>query len=157
MPLDADITAQLDLELDGHARFDDVSRMLYRTDASIYEIEPVGVVLPSSAADVVHTTRWAVANGVSLLPRGAGTSLAGQAVGPCVHLDFSMSMHRILELNLEQRWVRVEPGMVLDHLNARLKRHGLVFGADVATSSRATIGDIPFLNLSLYIHSPRKQ
>jgi len=132
--------AELARALEGDVRFDHVSRLLYRTDASIYEMEPVGVVQPRTAADVEKVVQWAAAQGLTLLPRGAGTSLAGQAVGESVHLDFSVHMDRVLELDPAERWVRVEPGIVLDRLNARLRPHGLVFGADVATSSRATIG-----------------
>ena len=126
--------------IDGEARFDEVSRMLYRTDASIYEIEPVGLVLPRSAADVSATVRIAAKYGVAVLPRGGGTSLAGQVVGEAVHLDLSKHMNRILEFDREARWVRVEPGVVLDELNEFLKPHGLQFAPDPATSSRANIG-----------------
>jgi FAD/FMN-containing dehydrogenase/Fe-S oxidoreductase len=114
--------------------------MLYRTDASIYEVEPVGLVLPRDEEDVANLVRLAAQRGVPLLPRGGGTSLAGQSVGRAVHLDFSKHMNRILELNREEKWVRVQPGVVLDELNAFLRPHGLLFAPDVATSSRANIG-----------------
>ena len=114
--------------------------MLYRTDASIYEMEPVGLVLPRDVEDVAATVRIAAANGVAVLPRGGGTSLAGQSVGVAIHLDLSKYMNSIVELNVDERWVRVEPGVVLDELNAFLKPHGLHFAPDVATSSRANIG-----------------
>ena len=126
--------------IEGDVRFDSLSRMLYRTDASIYEIEPRGVVVPRNRADVVHLLRVAAESRVPILPRGGGTSLAGQSVGDAIHLDFSKYMNQILELNTDERWVRVEPGVVLDELNAFLKPHGLQFGPDVATSSRANIG-----------------
>ena len=90
--------------------------------------------------DVVELVRWAVEQGVSILPRGGGTSLAGQSVGASVHVDFSKYMNRILELNAEEGWVRVQPGVVLDELNEFLKPHGFLFGPDVSTSSRANIG-----------------
>lgn len=140
MAVDRELIAQLDAEIEGEVRFDDVSRMLYRTDASMYEIPPRGLVLPKAAEDIRRLTRLAADNGIALLPRGGGTSLAGQAVGDAIHVDFTPYMNRVLELNVEERWIRVEPGLVLDHLNACVCEHGLVYGPDVATSSRATVG-----------------
>lgn len=136
----ADLAESLSNKIRGEVRFDDVARMLYRTDASIYEIEPLGVVLPRDENDVIELVRWAVEQGVSILPRGGGTSLAGQSVGASVHVDFSKYMNKILELNAEEGWVRVQPGVVLDELNEFLKPHGFLFGPDVSTSSRANIG-----------------
>jgi FAD/FMN-containing dehydrogenase/Fe-S oxidoreductase len=124
----------------GDVRCDELTRALYRTDASIYEIEPLGVVLPRDADDVTAAVQVAAQHGAAVLPRGGGTSLAGQTVGAAVHLDVSKYMNRVLELNAEERWVRVQPGVVLDELNAFLKPHGLLFGPDVSTSSRANIG-----------------
>ena len=138
--------------ISGEVRFDAVSRLLYRTDASAYEIEPTGVVLPRSRADVVHLVKTAGEFGVPILPRGGGTSLAGQAVGQAVHVDFSKYMNHILELNAEQRWVRVEPGVVLDELNAFLRPYGLLFAPDVATGNRANIGGM-IGNNSCGVHS----
>ena len=114
--------------------------MLYRTDASMYEVEPLGLVLPSSVDDVVHAVRVAAEHGIPLLPRGGGTSLAGQSVGRALHVDYSKYMNAILELDVEERWVRVQPGVVLDELNDALKQHDLQFAPDVSTSSRANIG-----------------
>lgn len=136
----ADLTQSLGDSIRGEVRFDDVARMLYRTDASIYEMEPIGLVIPRDEADVVELVRWAGRHGASILPRGGGTSLAGQSVGASVHVDFSKYMNEILELNVEERWVRVQPGVVLDELNEFLRPHGLLFGPDVSTSSRANIG-----------------
>ncbi len=136
----ADLTQSLGDSIRGEVRFDDVARMLYRTDASIYEMEPLGLVIPRDEADVVELGRWAAEHRVSILPRGGGTSLAGQSVGASVHVDFSKYMNNILELNVEARWVRVQPGVVLDELNEFLRPHGLLFGPDVSTSSRANIG-----------------
>ncbi len=135
-----DFAETLSEKIRGEVRFDEVARMLYRTDASIYEMEPIGLVIPRDEGDVVELVRWAVEQEVSMLPRGGGTSLAGQSVGNSVHVDFSKYMNQILELNAEQRWVRVQPGVVLDELNEFLKPHGLLFGPDVSTSSRANIG-----------------
>ena len=134
------IAAAISDGISGEVRIDSVTKMLYRTDASMYEIEPLGVVLPATAEDVVHTVRVAAAHGIPLLPRGAGTSLAGQSVGRALHVDYSKYMNKVLELDAEAGWVRVQPGVVLDELNHVLKPHGLQFAPDVATSSRANIG-----------------
>ena len=135
-----ELARALEARIDGEVRFDGISKMLYRTDASIYEMEPVGVVVPRNAQDVVETVSLAAEYGVSLLPRGSGTSLAGQSVGRSLHVDFSKYLDRILELNTAERWVRVQPGVVLDELNSYLAPHNLMFAPDVATSSRANIG-----------------
>ncbi len=135
-----DLINELNQRLAGEVRFDNVSKMLYRTDASIYEMEPLGLVVPKNIADVVQTVELAHRHQVPILPRGGGTSLAGQSVGAAIHLDLSKYMNRVLELNQEEKWVRVQPGVVLDELNAYLKPYGLLFGPDVATSSRANIG-----------------
>ena len=127
-------------EVRGDVLLDAVSRGLYATDASIYQIEPVGVVLPRDTEDVVAAVRVAGECGVSLLPRGGGTSLGGQAVGPSLVLDFSKYMDAVLEFDPAAATVRVQPGAVLDELNAFLAPHGLHFAPDPATSSRATIG-----------------
>lgn len=124
----------------GDVYFDRFTLGVYATDASIYQITPEAVVLPRDEADVRAAVQAAAHYGVSLLPRGSGTSLGGQAAGPSVVIDFSKYMNRILELNVAERWVRVQPGLVLDELNAALARHGLHFAPDPATSSRATIG-----------------
>jgi len=124
----------------GDVSFDDVKLGVYATDASIYQIKPVALVLPRDEDDVRVAVAIAARHEVSILPRGGGTSLGGQAVGPSMIVDFSKYMNEILELNVEKRWVRVQPGIVLDELNAVLARHGLHFAPDPATSSRATIG-----------------
>tara|TARA_B100001250_G_scaffold100721_1_gene84686 strand:+ start:2632 stop:5499 length:2868 start_codon:yes stop_codon:yes gene_type:complete len=132
--------ALLRKQISGEVRFDESARVLYRTDASIYEMEPIGLVLPRHEQDVVVLTRWALDHDVSILPRGGGTSLAGQSVGSSIHVDFSKYMNKIGELNLKERWIWVQPGVVLDELNEFLRPHGLLFGPDVSTSSRANIG-----------------
>ena len=134
------LLSALERELSGEVRFDKASRILYSTDASMYQIEPLGVVLPRHRQDVLRVLRLAGEFGVPVLPRGGGTALAGQCVGPGVIMDLSKFMNNILELNEEEGWVRVQPGVVLDELNSYLKPYGLQFAPDVATSSRATIG-----------------
>src|SRR4029079_4535756 len=116
------------------------SRALYSTDASVYQIHPLGVVLVKSRDDIVRTVNLARAHGVSITARGGGTSQAGQAIGDGLQLDTSKHFNRILELNVAQRWAIVEPGIVLDELNAQLKSHGLRFAPDISTASRATTG-----------------
>ena len=127
-------------QIEGEVRFDKMSRILYSTDASMYQIEPIGVVLPKHERDVLKVIRLAAQHGVAVIPRGGGTGLAGAVVGRGVVMDMSKYMNRILDFNAEEGWVKVEPGVILDELNAFLKPHGLQFAPDVATSSRATIG-----------------
>lgn len=122
------------------ARFDQTTRALYATDASVYQIVPAIVAFPASASDVAATVKACARFGVPLTARGGGTSQAGQSIGPGVILDCSRHLNRILEINVEERWARVEPGCVLDDLNAALKPHGLLFAPDISTSNRATIG-----------------
>jgi FAD/FMN-containing dehydrogenase len=122
------------------ARFDTLTRQLYSTDASIYQIHPVGAAFPKTAEQaslVIHATADA---GLSITPRGAGTSLVGNAIGDGLIVDFSRYNRQISDLDLEKRSVRVGAGVVLDQLNDFLKPHGFCFGPDVATSSRATLG-----------------
>jgi len=120
--------------------FDDLTRRLYATDASMYQIEPAAVAFPRGAAQASALVKAAAEAGLPLAPRGAGTGLAGGALGHGVVVDFARFNREISELNLEKRTVRVGSGVVLDQLNAFLKPHGLGFGPDVATSSRATFG-----------------
>ena len=126
----------------GEVRFDKISCALYSTDASVYQIIPQGVVIPKSRQDVIHTVRLCREHGVSITARGGGTSQAGQAVGAGIQLDFSKSMNRLLKLNPDRRTVLVEPGIVLDELNAILKPYGLHLPLDLSTSNRATIGGL---------------
>lgn len=137
---DRDLERRLRRDLDGEVAFDDYTRHLFSRDASMYSITPRGVVFPRHTADVQATVRVAAEYGVPVLPRGAGTSLAGQTVGPGLVLDFSRHMNRILELDPERRVARVEPGVVQDQLNKAAAAHGLMFGPDTSTSNRATIG-----------------
>ena len=124
----------------GEVRFDSYSRRLFSRDASMYAIEPAGVVFPRDAADVAAAVSTAAEFGVPVLPRGAGTSLAGQAVGHGIVMDLSRHMGRIIEIDAERRMARVQPGVVQEQLNLAAARHGLVFGPDTSTSNRATLG-----------------
>src|SRR5207302_9736992 len=121
-------------------RFDNLTRQLYATDASIYQIEPIGAAFPRSAGEASAVIRAAADAGVPVTPRGAGTSLVGNAIGEGLIVEFSRYNRQITELDLEKRSVRVGAGVVLDHLNDCLRPHGFCFGPDVATSSRATLG-----------------
>ncbi len=121
-------------------RFDNLTRQLYATDASIYQIEPTGVAFPKGAQQASAVVRAAADAGVSVTPRGAGTSLVGNAIGEGLIVEFSRYNRQITDLDLEKRSVRVEAGVVLDQLNDFLRPHGFCFGPDVATSSRATLG-----------------
>lgn len=127
-------------ETGGEARFDDTARSLFATDASLYEIPPVGVFMPRSAADVAKAVEIAAELGVAIIPRGAATSLSGQTIGAGLVIDFSKYMNRIGIVDRDRMTVHVEPGVVCDQLNRHLKPLGLMFGPDVSTSDRATIG-----------------
>src|SRR5690606_2165928 len=126
--------------IEGDVRFDRHYRMLYATDASLYQVEPIGVVCPRNIAEAERVLEYCAAHDLPVLPRGGGTSLAGQTVNTAVVIDFSAYCRNLLEVNAAQRFARVEPGIVLDHLNAQLAQYGLQFGPDVATSSHANIG-----------------
>ncbi|MFL5805027.1 MAG: FAD-binding oxidoreductase, partial [Roseiflexaceae bacterium] len=138
--MSATLWDELRADVRGDVHADAVSRALYATDASIYQIGPAGVVLPRDEQDVAAVLRLARRHHVSVLPRGGGTSLAGQTVGRAIQLDFSKYMHRLLEVNPAEGYAWVEPGIVLDELNAQLAPQGLKFAPDVSTSNRATIG-----------------
>lgn len=135
-----DLEATLARELEGEVRFDAHTRFLFSTDASLYSIEPIGVVFPRHADDVVATVTTAARYGVPVLPRGGGTSLAGQTVGQAVVMDFSRHMHGLVGIDAESRTARVQPGLVQDELNQAAGRHGLLFAPDTSTSNRATLG-----------------
>ena len=122
------------------ARFDNLTRQLYATDASIYQIEPIGAAFPRSAREASAVIRAAAEAGVPVTPRGAGTSLVGNAIGKGLIVEFSRYNRQITDLDLEKQSVRVEAGVVLDQLNDFLRPHEFCFGPDVATSSRATLG-----------------
>jgi FAD/FMN-containing dehydrogenase/Fe-S oxidoreductase len=122
------------------ARFDNLTRQLYSTDASIYQIHPVGAAFPKTAKQASLVIRATANAGLSITPRGAGTSLVGNAIGDGLIVDFSRYNRQITDLDLEKGSVRVGAGVVLDQLNDFLKPHGFCFGPDVATSTRATLG-----------------
>jgi len=121
-------------------RFDNLTRQLYATDASIYQIEPIGVAFPKDARQASAVICAAADAGISVTPRGAGTSLVGNAIGEGLIVEFSRYNRQITDLDLEKRSIRVGAGVVLDQLNDFLRSHGFCFGPDVATSSRATLG-----------------
>jgi FAD/FMN-containing dehydrogenase/Fe-S oxidoreductase len=126
--------------IEGEVRFDKISRALYSTDASVYQIQPLGVVVARNRQDILRTLEICHRFRCPLTMRGGGTSQAGQAIGEGIQVDTSKYYNQILELNVEERWVRVEPGVVLDELNAQLVQHGLRFAPDISTASRAAIG-----------------
>ena len=138
--LTGDLEAALRAAVGGDVRFDAYTRHLYSTDASLYAIEPLGVVSPRDADDVVAVVETAARFGVPVLPRGGGTSLAGQTVGAAVVLDFSHHMHAIVAIDAEARVARVQPGVVQDDLNRAVAPHGLFFAPDTSTANRATLG-----------------
>ena len=133
---------ELERRIAGEVRFDAVSRMLYSTDASNYQIDPVGVVIPASREDVLATIEIAARHGVPLLPRGGGSSLSGQTVGAALVIDFSKALSRVLDVDLEGGFVTVEPGINIDALNRQLKPQGVMFGPDPASANRATAGGV---------------
>jgi FAD/FMN-containing dehydrogenase/Fe-S oxidoreductase len=137
---DAAVAARISREIEGEVRFDAFSRGRYSTDASHYQIEPIGVVIPKTDADIERVIGIAADEGLPVLPRGAGTSQCGQTVGEAVVVDVSRNLNQIVDFDPEYRRIVVQPGMVLDQLNAFLAPHKLLFPVDVSTSSRATIG-----------------
>jgi FAD/FMN-containing dehydrogenase/Fe-S oxidoreductase len=138
--------------LDGEFRYDHLSKILYATDASAYRELPLALALPKSKADIGKLIQFAREHQTSLIPRGAGTSLAGQVVGHGIVVDISKYMNRILEVNADEKWVKVEPGVVLSELNLTLKPYGLMFGPETSTANRCTMGGM-LGNNSCGLHS----
>ncbi len=130
----------LEASLEGELRRDKSSRLMYSTDASIYREEPVAVVYPRSMEDLRKLLSFAVSHNTGIIPRAAGTSLAGQVVGSGIVADLSRHFTRIIEINREEMWVRLEPGVIPDELNLILKSHGLLFGPETSTSNRCNLG-----------------
>jgi len=134
------LSAKLQKELRGEVLFDNFSRGRYSTDASIYQLMPVGVVIPADEQDVKIAVQIAADEGVPVLPRGGGTSQNGQAIGEALLIDTTRNLNQVLDFDAEQRTVCVQPGVVLDQLNRYLKPHGLWYPVDVSTANRATLG-----------------
>lgn len=131
---------QLSEALEGELFYDDTMRLLYATDASAYRELPAAVAFPQSIEDIRKIIAYAGRNGIGLIPRTAGTSLAGQVVGNGIVVDVSRHFTQILELNADEKWVRVQPGVIRDELNVFLKPYGLFFGPETSTANRAMIG-----------------
>src|SRR5437870_3752470 len=139
---------ELESVIEGEVRFDKISRALYSTDASVYQIEPLGVVVAKSRQDILSALEICRRYRCPLTLRGGGTSQGGQAIGHGIQIDTSKYYNRLLEVNAEERWVRVEPGIVLDELNAQLAPLKMRFAPDISTASRATIGGMMANNSS---------
>ncbi|MBM3420633.1 MAG: FAD-binding protein, partial [Bacteroidetes bacterium] len=131
---------------------DSKQRMMYATDGSAYREVPVAVARPANASDIGEILRFARENGTSVIPRGAGTSLAGQVVGPGIVVDVSKYMNRIIEVNADEKWVIAEPGVVLAELNLHLAQYGLFFAPETSTANRCCIGGM-LGNNSCGLHS----
>jgi len=128
------------LKIDGEIHTDSLHRILYSTDASAYREVPLGVAYPKNASDIRSLIEFAGSNNISLIPRAAGTSLAGQVVGSGLVVDISRFLNKIIEINPAEHWIRVEPGVVLDELNIFCKPYNLFFGPETSTSNRCCIG-----------------
>jgi FAD/FMN-containing dehydrogenase/Fe-S oxidoreductase len=135
-----ELVAALETRVDGEVRFDTYTKQLYATDASAYEVTPIGVVFPTSTADVAAVVAYCAGEGIPVLPRGGGTSLAGQAVNEAVVLDFTRHMDAVQSIDPDAGTARVQPGTVLSALNDRAAEHGLTFGPDPAAGNRSAIG-----------------
>ncbi|WP_188882425.1 FAD-binding and (Fe-S)-binding domain-containing protein [Halarchaeum grantii] len=135
-----DLAAALSRRVEGEVRFDSYSRELYATDASLYEVEPVGVVFPASTADVAAVVEYCAEEGIAVLPRGGGTSLAGQTVNEAVVLDFTRHMDAVRDVDAANALARAQPGVKLGRLNAALEGHDLKFAPDPAWGDKSALG-----------------
>src|SRR5215510_7256158 len=142
MSLPSEFLYELHKHFIGDIRTDLASRILCSTDASIYQIEPLGVILPRTQEDLIATVELAAKYKIPILPRGAGTSLAGQAIGEALILDCSRWLDKIVEINPEEQFAIVEPGVVLSDLNRAAAKVGLQYGPDPASAERATMGGV---------------
>jgi FAD/FMN-containing dehydrogenase/Fe-S oxidoreductase len=142
MPLPPDFVAELRRRFRGDIRDDAASRVLYSTDASIYQIEPLGVVLPRTQDDLQAAVELASKYGIPILPRGSGSSLAGQAIGAALIIDCSRWLDRLVAIDAESRTATVEPGLILERLNRAAANFGLQYGPDPASAERATLGGV---------------
>src|ERR1019366_3674604 len=136
----AELEKELKRTVKGEVRFDLGSRAMYASDGSNYRQVPIGLVVPHNDADVIATVAACAKFGAPILPRGAGTSLAGQSCNVAVVLDFTKYINKILELDPERRFARVQPGVVLDTLRNKAEEYHLTFGPDPSTHSRCTLG-----------------
>ncbi len=127
-------------DLEGDLKYDIITRTIYSTDASVYKEQPVAVAWPKSTSDIIKIVQFAAKEKSNITLRAGGTSLAGQVVSSGIIVDISKYMNKILEINKELKWVRVEPGVVLDELNLKLKEYGLFFGPETSTSNRCNLG-----------------
>ena len=132
--------------IDGQVRCDDVFVQMYASDASIYEIQPLGVVRPRGVSDVAACVQYAAENGIPIHARGSGSGVSGESLGPGLVLDFSHGMRRIISVDRDR--ARVQPGVILAHLNRQLSKHGRLFGPDPATRSVTTMGSVLAVNAS---------
>src|SRR5258705_10562708 len=142
MSLHPDFIKELRNHFTSDIRLDLASRILYSTDASIYQIEPLGVVFPKTQDDLHVAVELAAKYKIPILPRGAGTSLAGQAIGDALILDCSRWLDKIVGINSQERYAIVEPGVVLSSLNKAAAKYGLQYGPDPASAERATMGGV---------------
>ena len=148
---------ELENKIEGEIYYRDNSshnamRLVYATDASVYQEKPLAVTIPKTEEDIKTITRFARSNGYTIIPRAAGTSLAGQVVGNGIILDISKYFTAVLQVNKEESWVRVQPGVIRDDLNVFLQSYGLMFGPETSTSNRAMIGGM-IGNNSCGLHS----
>src|SRR5215813_9528531 len=146
------LAADLRAAISGEVRFDDGYRALYAVDGSNYRQTPIGVVMPRTIEDVIQTVALACKHGAPVLPRGGGTSLAGQSCNVAVIIDFSKYLNRIIELNPQEKYAWVEPGVVLDHLRKRANQFDLTFGPDPSTHEYCNLGGM-IGNNSCGVHS----
>ena len=130
------IAKEIQSKIKGKVLFDHFSRGRYSTDSSLYQMMPVGVVLPQDTNDVLELMNYSQRNNIPLLARGGGSSQCGQTVGECIVLDYSRHQNKILDLNVEEKTVLVEPGIVLDQLNAYLKPYGIWYPVDRSEERR---------------------
>jgi FAD/FMN-containing dehydrogenase/Fe-S oxidoreductase len=142
MPLPSDFIGELSKHFTGDIRDDMASRILYSTDASMYQIEPLGVALPRTQEDLIAAVELAAKYKIPILPRGSGTSLAGQAIGNALILDCSRYLDSIIQIDSEFGTATIEPGVILSKLNSVAAKHGLMYGPDPASVDRATMGGI---------------
>src|SRR5512142_2453957 len=140
--LSPDFVSELRRHFSGDIRNDHASRVLYSTDASLYQIEPLGVVLPRTQDDLQAAVELAAKYRIPILPRGSGSSLAGQAIGAALIIDCSRWLDKLVAIDAEAGTATVEPGLILSNLNRLAARSGLQFGPDPASAERATMGGV---------------